>query len=187
MIELQELYSDWMRKFVFKNAREREQYGYLLDALHASMFYFSIPMDENRMRDGIDLRYRFAYENGYDNHEVENALNVTSSCSMLEMMIALSIKGDERILYDYETGGRADYIFMTMLESLEFNDMTNDRFDPGYVNSKINGVLNHEYDYNGYGGLFVVNNPRRDMREVDIWYQMNWYLQTLYNKNKRRI
>lgn len=177
MMGLQELYSDWMRKFVFRNAREREHYGYLLDALDASMFYFSIPMDENRMTDGIDLRYRFAYENGYDNHEVENALRHNSSCSMLEMMVALSIKGDEHILYDFDTGGRADYIFKIMLESLEFENMTNDRFDPGYVEMKINNLLNHNYDYNGYGGLFVVKNPRRDMREVDIWYQMNWYIQ----------
>lgn len=183
---LQEIYFNWMSERVFKNPRDIEQYSYLLDALNASMFYFSIPMDENRMQDGIDLRYRFAFEKGYSNQEVEVELSNNRSCSMLEMMVALSIKGDERILYDYETGGRADYIFMIMLQSLEFDNMTDDRFDPGFIDEKIDSLLNHRYNYNGYGGLFVVENPRRDMREVDIWYQMNWYIQALYNKNKRR-
>lgn len=180
---LQELYLQWMSSLVFPNEREKQRYTFLLDALDKSMFYFSIPMDENRMRDGIDLRYRFAYDNGYSNEEVSRALNHNMSCSMLEMMVALALKGDERILYDYETGGKVDYIFKIMLDSLQLTHMTNDNFDPGYVDYRIDCLLNREYDYNGYGGLFTVENPRRDMRSVDIWYQMNWYLQKLYNNN----
>jgi len=168
---------------VFSNARDRRQYEYLLNALNASVFHFSIPMDEDRMRDGIDLRYRFAIEGGYSNDEVSKILTHNRSCSILEMMVALSLKGDERILYDYETGTRADYIFKTMLESLQLLEMTNDRFNHGYVDYRIDRLLNHDYDYNGNGGLFTVENPRRDMRLVDIWYQMNWYLQKLYNNN----
>ena len=180
---LTEIYFDWMSEIAFPNIRDRSRYGYLLDALNASMFYFSIPMDENRMRDGIDLRYRFAYDKGYSNEEVAVALNHNRSCSMLEMMVALSLKGDERILYDFETGGRADYIFRTMLESMQLIDMTNDRFDSGYIDYRINRLLNHDYEFNGNGGFFTVENPRKDMRLVDIWYQMNWYLQKLYNRN----
>ena len=178
---LQEAYFQWMTEMIFPNHNDRYQYGHLLDALNASMFHFSIPMDENRMRDGIDLRYRFAYEKGYSNDMVSAALNHNRSCSMLEMMVALALKGDERILYDYETGGKAYYIFSIMLDSLQLSHMTNDNFDSDYVNYVIDRLLNHEYDYNGNGGLFTVENPRRDMRSVDIWYQMNWYLQKLYN------
>lgn len=180
---LQEIYFDWMSNVVMPNTNERYRYRYLLEALNASIFHFSIPMDENRMRDGIDLRYRFAYENGYSDEEVSRALNHNRSCSMLEMMVALAIKGDERILYDYETGNRADYIFRVMLESLDLIHMTNDNFYLHYVEYRIDCLLNREYDYDGRGGLFTVENPRRDMRLVDIWYQMNWYLEKLYNNN----
>lgn len=134
------------------------------------------------MQDGIDLRYRFAYQKGYSNNEVSLALNKNHSCSMLEMMVALALRGDEHILYDYETGGRTDYIFKVMLESLDLVSQTNDRIDDRYIDYRIDVLLNHEYDYNGHGGLFTVDNPRQDMRHVDIWYQMNWYLQKLYNK-----
>ena len=166
---------------MFPNERERRQYEYLLNALNSSMFYFSIPMDENRMQDGIDLRYRFAFENGYSNDEVTRALNHNRSCSILEMMVALALKGNDRILYDYETGNKADYIFKIMLDSLQVLNMTNDNFDSGYIDYRIDCLLNREYEYNGNGGLFTVENPRKDMRLVDIWYQMNWYLQRLYN------
>jgi len=174
---LQEIYFEWMTGKVFPDIHERRMYEQLMVALDSSMFYFSIPMDENRMRDGIDLRYRFAYEKRYSNQEVEGILRHNSSCSILEMMVALALKGDERILYDYETGGKADYIFKIMLESMDVINMTNDQFDKGYMDYKIDMLLNHGYEYNGRGGLFTVDNPRRDMREVDIWYQMNWYLQ----------
>lgn len=178
---LQEIYFQWMSELAFPNVSERQQYSYLLEALHKSMFYFSVPMDENRMYDGIDLRYKFAYEQRYSEDEASLALSNNKSCSMLEMMVALSIKGDERILYDYEKGGRADYIFKIMLESLDLTRMTNNQFDSYYVDTQIDRVLNRDYDWNGKGGLFTVKNPRRDMRLVDIWYQMNWYLEKLYN------
>lgn len=178
---LKETYLKWMSLQVVPDAKERREYERLLNALNESMFYFSIPMDENRMRDGIDLRYRFAYENGYTNDEMSNALNHNNSCSMLEMMVALALKGDERILYDYETGSKADYIFKIMLDSLQLSCMINRNFDSRYIDTRIDCLLTHDYDYDGAGGLFTIQNPRKDMRSVEIWYQMNWYLQRLYN------
>ena len=130
------------------------------------------------MLDGIDLRYRFAYENGYSNDEV-SSIGYRNSCSVLEMMVALSIKGDERILYDYETGEKADFIFMSMLRSLELDGMVNDVFDNERVSSVVEDMLDREYCPNGKGGLFTVDSPRKDMRDVDIWYQMNWYIQQI--------
>ena len=179
---LQEIYFEWMSEMVFPNVRDRRDYYELLMALNQTLFYFSIPMDENRMRDGIDLRYRFAFERNYSNDIVSAELNHNRSCSMLEMMVALSLKGDERILYDYETGGKADYIFKIMLDSMGLTSMTDDYFDLDYINERIDRLLNHDYESNGNGGLFTVKEPRRDMRMVDIWYQMNWYLQELYKK-----
>lgn len=181
---LEKRYFKWMINIAIPDSIERENYLYLLDALNSSIFHFSIPMDENRMRDGIDLRYRFAYENGYSNEEISEIFNRHKSCSMLEMMLALAIKGDERILFDYETGSKADYIFKIMLDSLNLLGMTNDYFDPLYFDHTIDRLLNRDYNFDGSGGLFTVPNPRKDMRLVDIWYQMNWYLQELYKYNR---
>ena len=47
------------------------------------------------------------------------------------------------------------------------------------VEEAIYRFMNRDYDSNGRGGLFIVNNPRQDLREVEIWYQMHWYLNEL--------
>jgi len=180
-MELEELYFEWMSELAFPSIYDRRRYSRLLEILNSSIFHFSIPMDENRMTDGIDLRYRFGYEKGYSNQQMDIALRHNRSCSMLEMMVALALRGDEHIAYDYETGGKTDYIFNTMLESLRLKSETNERIDIRYVESRIDALLNHDYDYDGNGGLFTVENPRQDMRHVDIWYQMNWFLQRLFN------
>lgn len=174
------LYFDWMCELVFPNIDDRRNYSELLNALHGILFYYSIPMDENRMRDGIDLRYRFIQERGYSEREVYHTIQNGNSCSMLEMMVALALKGDDRVLYDYETGSKAFLIFTIMLESLQIAHMVNIHFDIRYVEYRIDRLLNRDYDFNGNGGLFTVENPRRDMRHVDIWYQMNWKLQEIY-------
>ena len=49
------------------------------------------------------------------------------------------------------------------------------RFDERYVDEVIDIFLNREYAENGEGGLFTVNGYE-DMRTVEIWYQMCWYL-----------
>jgi hypothetical protein len=37
--------------------------------------------------------------------------------------------------------------------------------------------MDREYNPDGSnGGLFVLKNPRADLRETEIWYQAMWYL-----------
>jgi len=136
------------------------------------------------MIDGINMRYRFSFASGYSSKVVQQELHLNETCSVLEMMVALSVRGDERILFDYESGGsKADVIFMAMLSSLQLKTLSNINFNDKYFDYVMERFLNREYEYTGEGGPFTVNNPRRDMRTVDIWYQMNWYLQEIY-KNK---
>lgn len=179
-MNLKDLYFSWMCEKIFPNIRDRNNYINLLRCLHEIVFHYSIPMDENRKQDGVDLRYRFAQDRGYSNRDIEIHIDQVNECSMLEMMVALALRGDDNMLYDYETGSKADYIFMVMLRSLEIDNMVNGRFNMDTVHYSIDRLLNHEYAYDGRGGLFTVKHPRRDMREVDIWYQMCWSIQELY-------
>ena len=39
--------------------------------------------------------------------------------------------------------------------------------------------MNREYDSDGKGGLFTVKQSKYDMRTVEIWWQMNWYLDSI--------
>lgn len=46
--------------------------------------------------------------------------------------------------------------------------------------------MEREYERNGEGGLFTVNNGR-DMRTTEIWYQMNYYLSEIIREGSVSI
>ena len=42
----------------------------------------------------------------------------------------------------------------------------------------IQRLLDRKYKRNGEGGLFTVNNGE-DLRTVEIWYQLGWFLNSI--------
>ena len=66
-----------------------------------------------------------------------------------------------------------------MITSLGLGSMLDERYDRRYVDYIINRFLNREYKPNGEGGLFTIRNTKRDMRTVEIWYQLNEYINTI--------
>ena len=99
-------------------------------------------------------------------------------CSVLEMMVALSIKCED-IMGDDRFGDRTGQWFWGMIVNLGLGSMTDDRFDELYAEDVINIFLDRRYDPDGKGGLFRIKHCRQDLRNVEIWYQMCWYLDTL--------
>lgn len=174
--ELTNRYFDWMYQLVCNDKYNRRlSYRKLLYFLHDVDFTYSIDMDGNREADGINLRYRFGYECGYDNREIAVYLD-DQPCSVLEMMIALALRCEDDIMDDPAEGNRIGEWFWGMIVSLGLGSMNDRRFDRHYAELVVARFLNREYDYNGRGGLFTVEHPLRDMRSVEIWYQMQWYL-----------
>ena len=66
-----------------------------------------------------------------------------------------------------------------MIASLGLNGMSDNHYDEKYVNDVINRFLDREYEPNGKGGLFTIRNCEHDLRDVEIWYQLCWYLDTI--------
>jgi len=172
------LYFNWMSELAIPNFEKRERYRSLLFFLNDTRFYFTIPLDENRQIDGLQLRYRFGQDRGYSNVDVRRMID-TRECSMLEMMIALALRCEENVIYDPDIQGQLSFLFFEMIRSLKLEDMTNNTFDPEWVKYRIDCLLNHEYEPNGSGGLFTIKKPRADLRTVEIWYQMCWYLDAI--------
>lgn len=174
--EINNLYFEWMYSLVF-NAKyfKRLSYRKLLIYLNDVDFYYDIPMDANREDDGIELRYRFGYEKGYEQRDIALYLD-NRPCSVLEMMIALSVRCEEHIMSDPDMGNRTGQWFWNMLVNLGLEDMNDDEFDEDYVETVIGKFLNREYEQNGKGGLFIVNDTEKDLRKAEIWYQLCWYL-----------
>lgn len=174
--ELKDAYFNWMYQLVLDEKHSgRLSHRKLLRKLHQMEFTYRIPMDGNRAEDGVDLRYRFGYENGHKSSEIACYLDDKDS-SVLEMIVALSIRCEEHIMDDPDIGNRTSQWFWNMIVNLGLGSMNDAKFDEGYVEEIVRKFLEREYKRNGEGGLFTVKHCRRDLRSVEIWYQMCWYL-----------
>ena len=158
--ELNDPYFEWMYRLVVDDRYSNKSYRRLFYKLHDTEFAYTIPMDGNRAEDGIELRYRFGREQGYRDAVIANRLDIRP-CSILEMMIALAIRCEEHIMEDPDIG---------------LGSMSDVRFDPVRVVEILDRFMDHDYAPDGKGGLFTIRNPRFDMRSMEIWYQMNCYL-----------
>ena len=175
--ELNDIYFEWMCQLICNNTnRDPMDYDILLHELNAVDFEYTHPMDESREDDGIGLRYRFAREELIDARIIASTLD-TRPCSVLEMLVALAVRCEEQIMTNPEYGDRTGVWFWTMIDNLGLRYMTDDMFDIERFFYIIDRFLDREYNYDGSnGGPFYIPNPRQDLRTVDIWYQLMWYL-----------
>ena len=106
--ELRKEYFEWLYYLVCdKRFSEQNSYRKLFEHLHNTEFVYFVSMDGNRAQDGIDLRYRFGCSIGYK--DISEYLD--GPCSVLEMMIALAIRCEEKIMDDPAYGDRTGQWF----------------------------------------------------------------------------
>lgn len=171
-------YFEWMLGIIGDDdCLEDNSYRKLLTYLHQTPFKYRIRKDISRAKDGIDLRRRFAHD--YENvgiSEVETYLN--GPCTILEMMIALSFKCED-IMNDPALGDRTSQWFWKMIINLGLGPMTDGMFDFDVVEDIIDIFIRRKYEPDGRGGLFTVRRAPRDLRDVEIWTQMLWFLDSI--------
>lgn len=166
-------YFEWMFDIVCGNRYDHTiSYRKLLSHLYDIDFTYIIPMDRNRANDGIDLRYRFALLNGYD--DIPECLD--GPCSVLEMILALAIRCEETIMDNPDYGDRTGQWFWGMLSNLGLARMTDDVFNEKIAVTRIYNFMERRYEPDGRGGLFYIRNCPEDLRNVEIWTQLCWYL-----------
>lgn len=171
-------YFKWLSNIVCgKRYSKFVSYNKLLTRLHNTNFRYVDPKDANRFEDGLNLRYRFCLRT--DNLDHLDLVMQGRDCTVLEMMVALAMRIEEQIMDDPDLGDRTGQWFWQMIVSLGLGSMSDDMFDRDYVEEKIDIFLNREYEPNGKGGLFTINRCTDDLRDVEIWYQMCWYLNSI--------
>ena len=132
-------------------------------------------MDENRAYDGLSLRRRFEQEMACE-LGITDLYLANKPCSVLEMMIALSVRCEETIMSDPSYGNRSGQWFWSMIVSLGLGGMTDQKYNEEIVDDVIFRFLAREYDPDGKGGLFTIPNCGVDLRNLEIWTQMCWYM-----------
>jgi hypothetical protein len=141
------------------NRRQR----HTIDILQTCDFIPELDMDMNRAYDGLQLRDEYGINLG------------DKPCSMLEMMVAIALKEDALMGYYTADDCGPNTWFWEQMDNSGLSEACTDQ----EVYEIIDRINNREYGYYGEGGLFHVTYPREDLRNVDIWYQMQWHLAEL--------
>jgi hypothetical protein len=172
-IDIEKDYFEWMVELVCENRFGNSvSFRKLLTHLHKTKFTFTIRKDSGREEDGVNLRYRYAYESGFvcaDGY-------LDGDCTMLEMLIALAIRCETDIMDNPAYGDRTTQWFWMMIVNLGLGDMTDDLYDEENVTKILTRFLKRKYEPNGKGGLFTIRNCEYDLRYVELWTQMCWFL-----------
>lgn len=166
-------YFEWLCDLInVKRFSKQVTYRKLLMHLHNIEFTWFVPHDDNRADDGIQLRRNYAL----DQNDITLSDYIHGPCSVLEMMVALANRCEVTIMDDTQMGNRTGQWFWGMIHNLGLTPMKDSNFDREFVDDVIGRFLNREYDADGRGGLFTVRNCPHDLRTVEIWCQLSWYL-----------
>ena len=162
-----------MWRFIFTEHLIRK----LLTHLHDTEFTYIIRRDRNRAADGKDLRYRYAIEMRMrDPYDITDVLD--GPCSVFEMMVALAIKCEDT-MDDLEYGDRTRQWFWGMILNLGLSDMIDDYYDEKRVTEILERFLTRQYEPDGHGGLFSIRDCTEDLRDIESWRQLLWYMDSI--------
>ena len=161
-VPLDEQYLEWLIGMtVHDGAPPLNDYVYRL--LYKTPFEYIIANDYNRAWEGIALRFKYLGNPSYPyDRETQEWLEL--ECSVLEMMVALSLRAS------YQSGDEAAWWFDIFSKNLGLGS------SPSKAKNIIRVLNKRHYNSDGYGGMFPLNYPEADQREVEIWYQLAAYI-----------
>jgi hypothetical protein len=165
-------YFDWLY-FTVLPGKNNERFRKLLSALHSIVFRYFIDYDENRAIDGVNLRWYYVCDGGDD-----SIMDWQEPCTVLEMLIALAMRMDN-IMGGVDGECNVPYWFWMLLHHIDLAEMTDEHFDKNYLHKRVDMFLDREYEPDGYGNIFHIQDCREDLRTVEIWTQMCWYLDSI--------
>lgn len=168
---LDELYLNWLYGQIADVGVDSPSRSYwnLATLMYRKEFFWFVPNDDNRAEDGKYLRCEFIEDQGWDERDVDPDW-MALGCSMLELLVGLS----RRLSFQAEGEPREWFWVLINNLGLRYNDRR--RIPVDLVEEVLDNVIWRTYGTDGHGGLFPLDRPRRDQREVEIWFQMSAYL-----------
>lgn len=174
---LAETYFDWLRSDAFSEVSERREYEGVLRVLHDIPFYWTMWSDDNRAGDALSYRQAdfLSTQDGLDSldqHWLHQWANATPS--VLEVLLGIARRWN---LYFEES---VPYYFAHLFMNMRFDHFPGRHIVPiaqESVRAKCDEWLSRQFNPNGDGSPFPIRYALDviDMRQVDIWGQMNAY------------
>jgi hypothetical protein len=182
---LNELYFNWLTAQIHRNYRHNSTSSYegLMHALHAKEFVWIVPNDDNRLADGLELRYHFLQDERFRDDFTSMKLNQNAigefrgqPCTMLEVIVALSRR------LAFQAQGEPGWWAWKLISNLELDKLKDPfgRRKAERTEEILHQLIWRTYPWDGVGGFFPLAFPQEDQTKVEIWYQMAAYLQEQY-------
>lgn len=185
-------YIAWLYSIVRDD--DHDDYWRLIKRLYLHPFYVKttarsgVYKDINRIKDGLYLRSEFADEFGLnvaglmnDDDRFDAFFSDDSACSMLEMLVAFAMRIKSDIMWDSDDEDRTPLWFWSMLENtgLDLESCRDGYFDEKNmieIAEMCSRIVNRSYEKTGIGSLFPLKNYTKDLRRVELWYQMQFWI-----------
>lgn len=176
---MDELWDDYLQYLIWRGGLQKmTKFGRLFEILHHINFEYILERDENREGDGVELRDDYSIPYCFD-VELEEAF-YDQKCSVLEMLIALSIRVDNEIIGD-PSKEHPEKFFMEMIENLGLDIFKGNQYRDADVIKIVRKWIDRKFNKNGIGSPFPLRYDCRDQRKLEIWDQMNAYISENYN------
>lgn len=178
--DLREDYLHWLEaQLTDEYSKSTKSYWELVMLMFEKKFDWSMDMDNNRVQDGKDLRMEFARANGGSNRQqlaTADVLMGMAPVSFLEVLIGLSRR------MAFIAGGGAPGWAWQLLGNLELQRMSDPLSRGKYKRAEeiMNAVMLRTYLPDGTGGFFPLAWPDGDQTQIELWYQMNSYVEELH-------
>lgn len=173
MILIDQPYYDWLISQIEFPRNFKKTFSGLLEHLHQFEFVWIVDGDDNRIHDAKDLRTSFSkYQYEKRQYPIKEFKDYVS---VLEVMIAISLT------LEFVAGGEAPAWVWRLIDNLGLNHF----YDPftKYKRVQVDDILEtliwRTYERNGRGGFFPLIYPEEDQTKVEIWYQLNAYVQEI--------
>ena len=172
---MDDLYFKWLLERIEVYDYKAFNYKKLCRWLFNEPFIWSIRNDENRAGDGLALRSEYIRQGGH-------LTMADRPCSVLEMLVALSVRVDRDILGDPDVyrGGK---LFWIMIEHLGLDVYDDSFFDEEAVSEIVDIWLERRFKEDGSGSIFRVRNHVRNQKKIEIWYQTCDFLNENFGEN----
>jgi hypothetical protein len=173
-----ERYFRWLyhRVYSVEDIESPHSYTILCFQMDQIEFVPSIPNDDNRASDVLQLRMEF-YESlrpselaRFESWEWEKLFN--SGVTIFEMLVGLALRAE------FFVGRTPPEWFADFVANLKLSGYSDEAYilqDERKIKRVLQTFNQRRYDSYGRGGIFPLREPEEDQRQVELWYQLAAY------------
>lgn len=171
-----QVYFEWLVAQI-EIGKKNKTYRDLFEKMHNVEFVWTVPNDDNRVHDALDLRSEFMI--GMHGMTTEKVMNLDvmtgKGATLLEVLVSLSRHCANT------AGGDPEWWAWHLMENLKLHKLSDPltRDKDEKAEEIFYTLIWRTYQRDGRGGFFPLVEPHEDQRKVEIWFQMNKYIREI--------